>query len=213
MDATELRDLFRAEFFDVAEPYLVSDLQVYAYIDEAQKMFCRFTEGIEDGRSFTIAVKPGAIWYPLDPRILKVRKLTDTVSGREIEIVSMENAEQRGIRMDSRAGPLMAMISGIEKGNLRAWPVPNAAGTLSMSTFRLPTTVATGDEFEIDEQHHPALLMWVKHKAYGIHDTEIYDKGRSDDYELRFRRYCSAAKAEQGRARHSAGNVAYGGII
>ena len=76
----------------------------------------------------------------------------------------------------------------------------------------LPVTPVAGDDPEIDEQHHLALLHWVKHKAYAIHDTETYDRAKSDDYEIRFRNYCASAKVEQNRARHSAGAVAYGGI-
>lgn len=212
MDTTELRNTFRAEFFDTAEPYLVSDQLIYAYIDEAQKKFCRLTEGIEDGRSFGLTVVPGTIWYDLDPRILKVRSLTDTSTGRPVEVVSMENAPRRGIRLDGREGPLLAMVSGVEKSALRAYPVPNAAVTLQLNAFRLPSTVEECDDLEIDEQHHLALLMWVKHKAYSIHDAETYDKTKAESYELNFRRYCAEARTEQNRARHDAGTVAYGGI-
>lgn len=211
MDTTELRNTFRAEFFDTVAPYLVSDQLIYAYIDEAQKKFCRLTEGIEDGRSFKLAVTPNTIWYDLDPRILKVRSLTDISTGRPVEVVSMENAPRRGIRLDGRQGPLTAMVSGIEKGALRAYPVPNVAVTLQLNAFRLPSTVEASDDLEIDEQHHLALLMWVKHKAYGIHDAETYDKAKSEGYELSFRRYCAEARTEQNRARHDAGTVTYGG--
>lgn len=212
MDTTELRDTFRAEFFDTAVPYLVSDQLIYAYIDEAQKKFCRLTEGIEDGRSFTISVVPGTIWYTLDPRILKIRSLTDVSTGHAVELVSMESAALHGFRLGTRLGPLVAMVAGAEKGTLRACPVPNASVELQLNAFRLPHTVEAGDDLEIDEQHHLALLMWVKHKAYSIHDAETYDRTKAAEYESNFRRYCAEARTEQNRARHSAGVVAYGGI-
>lgn len=210
MNATELRTTFRSEFFDMEEPYLVSDALIYTYLDEAQKMFCRLTEGIEDGRKFAITLAPGTEWYALSRAILKLRKVTDAM-GRKVDVISQEASEQAGIRFDGRTGPVKALVSGIEKGKLRAWPVPAEAGTLRLDVFRLPATVEAGGDLEIDEQHHLPLLLWVKHKAYGIHDTETYDKTKSEDYEFRFRNYCSAAKAEQGRARHDAGTVTYGG--
>jgi hypothetical protein len=68
------------------------------------------------------------------------------------------------------------------------------------------------DEFEIDEQHHLALLHWVKHKAYSKDDAETFDRRKADEFEARFRSYCAAAKVEQNRARHPAGSVMYGGL-
>lgn len=210
MNTTELRNTFRAEFFDTEEPYLVSDALVYTYLDEAQKMFCRLTEGIEDGRKFTIALVAGTEWYPLSRSILKLRKVTDA-AGRKVDTISQEGADQAGVRFDGRAGPVKALVTGIEKGKVRAWPVPHEASTLRLDVFRLPATIEAGSELEIDEQHHLPLLLWVKHKAYSIHDAETYDKAKAEDYEFRFRNYCASARAEQGRARHDAGMVRYGG--
>lgn len=210
MDTTELRNIFRDEFFDAVAPYLVSDLLVYTYIDDAQKMFCRLTEGIEDARSFTIAVEPGTEWYDLDTSILKLRRVTNAL-GRPVDLVSAELTEQRGIRFEGQTGPPKALVTGAEKGAVRVWPKPDTANTLTLSVFRLPRDVGEGDRLEIDPQHHLALLMWVKHKAYGIHDTEVSNPQKADEFEARFRAYCAAAKTEQGRARHDAGTVTYGG--
>lgn len=211
MNTTELRDIFRSEFFDTEAPYLVSDLLVYTYLDEAQKMFCRLTEGIEDGRKFKLEVKAATEWYTLSKSILKLRRASDAATGRPVPPVAAELIDQLDIRFDGRVGPLKAMVTGIEKGKVRVWPVPVEDVTVQLEVFRLPNTIGEGDDLEIDEQHHLALLLWVTHKAYAIHDTETYDRAKSEDFEFRFRAYCAAARAEQGRARHSAGNVMYGG--
>jgi hypothetical protein len=212
MDSTELRDVFRSEMFDLAEPYLVSDFLVYTYLDDAQKMFCRLTEGIEDGRKFTIAVQAGVEWYILNKSILKIRRVADLTTGRPVDLISAETADQRGVTFDGRVGPLRAVVTGSQKGQVRVWPVPALSSTLTLEVFRLSAKVEEGDGFEIDEQHHLALVLWAKHKAYGIHDSELFDADKSAMYEARFRAYCAAARVEQNRARHSAGNVMYGGV-
>ena len=212
MDTTELRNMFRSEFSDDVVPYLVSDALVYNYIDDAQKMFCRKTEGIEDGRSFTLAVAPGTEWYDLDPVILKIRKAVNTATGREVSLINTERAELAGVRFDGRTGPLNVLVLGIEKNAARAWPVPNAAAAVELQVFRLPRTVEAGDSLEIDEQHHQHLLLWVKHRAYGIQDSEVTDKRKAEEYEQRFNSYCFEARKEQERARRVVGAVAYGGI-
>ena len=211
MTTTELLAVFRAEADDNVAPYLASDALVYSYIDDAQKTFCRLTEGIEDGRSFKLTIAPNAEWYDIDPAILKIRKATFTATGRDVTLVNQEKAGVLGVRFDGRAGPVRTLVLGIEKHAARAWPMPNEAATIALDTFRLPATVEKGDDLEIDEQHHPRLLMWVKSRFYGIQDSEIRNDKKSDEYEQRFRAYCAQAKVEQERARRVVGAVMYGG--
>lgn len=203
--------MFRAEVDDNVAPYLVSDSLIYSYIDDAQKTFCRWTEGIEDGRSFKITIAPNVEWYNTDHSILKIRKATDTSTGREVNMVNEEKAGALGIWFDGRVGPVTALVRGIEKHAVRAWPMPNLAAVVALDTFRLPATVEQGDDFEIDEQHHSRLLMWVKSRFYGIQDSEVRSDKKSDEYEQRFRAYCALAKVEQERARRVVGSVMYGG--
>ncbi len=212
MDTTELLTMFRSEVDDAVVPYLVSDALVYAYIDDAQKMFCRWTEGIEDGRSFSLAIAPNVEWYDIDPAILKLRKAYDATTGREVRVINTEKAEFYGVVFDGRPGPVKTLVAGIEKHALRAWPMPNATATIPLEVFRLPRTVEAGDDLEIDDQHQQHLLIWVKHRFYGIKDSEVYDKRASEEKQQEFKDYCAAAKKEQERARRSAGTVNYGGI-
>ena len=103
-------------------------------------------------------------------------------------------------------------MAGIEKGMLRAWPLPNEAAEVALDVFRLPKPVGEGDSFEIDEQHHMALLYWVKRLAYDTHDAETFDRRKSEDYEAKFRGYCAQARVEQTRARRQVGSTQYGGL-
>lgn len=218
MNSTDILDTFREEMNDLEAPYLWSDALLYRYIDDAQKMFCRRTEGIEDMSTEAICrieVVPGTDWYSLSPKILKVRMATDASTGREAPVVNMEKAGLEGIRFDGRGGPLTKLVAGLEKSKLRAWPLPNAAVSIDLAVFRLPLKDITDDgdqELEIDEQHHMALLLWVKHKAYGKEDAETFNRAKSDEYEQRFYAYCAQARVEQERARRNTGNVAYGGL-
>jgi len=212
MDATELRTMLRSEIDDAVAPYLVSDSLASSYIDDAQKMFCRLTEGIEDGRSFTLSINTTSEWYDLDKSILKFRKATNAATGREITLVNQEKAEAAGIYFDGRQAPLQALVLGIEKNMARAWPKPNVAMTVALNVFRLPKTIAAGDELEVDEHHHQHLLMWAKHRVYSIQDSEITDKFKAEKYEQSFRAYCFQALKEQVRARRIVGVTSYGGV-
>jgi len=212
MNTTDLLDVFRQEVFDLAAPYLWADALIYAYIDDAHKQFCRDTDGIEDARSFKLVITPTNEWYKLDPQILKMRSAIDPATGDDIPLVAIEKMRNNNMKFGAVAGPIRALITGMEKGYVRAWPIPNVASTVELRTFRLPADVAAGDDFEIDGQHVLPLLLWVKYKAYDVQDTETFDKGASDRFKGKWDAYCAKAKAEQARLRRPVSTVTYGGI-
>jgi hypothetical protein len=212
MNTTELKDIFRQEVYDTVAPFLWSDSLIYAYIDDAQKQFCRKTYGIEDSRSFKLTIKAdGTEWYAIDPLILKIRSATGD-RGDDIPMIAAEKMITAGLKFDGKVGPLRVLITGLEKNMVRAHPVPNTATTVALSTFRLPNDIAAGDDFEIDPQHHLALLDWVKCRAYRVQDAETSNPKKALEHEQVFETYCAKAKVEQSRARRPVSTVTYGGI-
>lgn len=212
MTNTELLAIFREEVSDLEAPYLWSDASVYRYIDEAQKQFCRDTYGITDARKHKVTIVAPTEWYTLSPKVLKIRSAADSLTGADTPLIAVERMAERGMRFDGRAGPLRALITGLEKGKVRAWPTPNTASVVQLSVFRLPEDQAVGDEFEIDDQHVVNLLYWVKYRAYSVQDGEAYDKRMAERNFDAHVAYCARAKDEQSRLMHSADCVAYGGI-
>lgn len=208
MTSTELLAIFRDEVSDQALPYLWSDSIVYGYIDEAQKQFCRDTWGIEDARSFKVKTVPGTEWYKFDQRILRL--LGATLLGDVIPITTVE--ENPEIKFDGRTGMPLALVKGMQKNYLRAWPIPTEEKTIELRTLRLPATVESGDDLEIDEQHQRALILYAKYKAYSKHDSETADAPKAMQYFQEFKLYCEEAKRAQGRLRRHVAVVRYGGI-
>ncbi len=218
MNAGDLLQHFRYEVDDLEDPYLWSDDEVFEYMTDAERMFCRLTEGIEEARLPQIcqlSVVPGTDWYAVSPLILKLRWATRGDNGRTITVSNPEKLALDGIAFDSgTGGPVRALVAGMSKGVLRAWPMPNETVTINLGVFRLPLTPLTSEvsAFEIDEQHHIHLLSWMKHRAYNKHDADTYDPKQAEKYETVFRNYCFKALAEQERARRQVGTVIYGGI-
>ena len=203
MDTTELLNLFRVELRDQEQPYLYADETIYAYINAAQVEFCRLTEGIEDGRSFKLNIAPGTEWYPINKRILKLRKAYRADTGRPVEILNQERTEQRGVRFDGRTGPLKALVAGIEKSTLRAWPIPDETVEVVLDVFRLPKQDISGpdDECEVDDLHVPTLMHYALYRAYSRPDPDTMDRVRSQYFREQFDAACVRATREQGRAR------------
>jgi len=217
MTADELLALYRREMRDVETPYLVEDADLYTYMADAQKWFCRLTEGIEDSRTDKVtllSLTAAEDWYQLSPLVLKVRAVRRASTGEPVRVVDDEDTDVEGIRFDGRTGPVRAVVTGRDRNAVRMWPVPDATEDLRLTVFRLPLRDPSDSypKLEIREEHHLALLDWMKHKVYSIPDAELYDRNRASEHELKFRTYCAQARKEQGRLRHAAGTVRYGGL-
>lgn len=214
MSPAELLALFRIDVDDLEPIYLWADTSVYGWIDEAQKQFCRLTYGIEDARTFSLAITAPNEWYDLDPTVLKVRGAMDSITGYKVPLIGFEKMAVHNMRFNGASGPPRALITGLQKNTLRVYPVPSVASTINLVTFRLPEDIPSDGQgdFEVDDQHVRNLLLWVKYRAYAVQDSEMYDKKKSETSKADFEVYCATAKTEQDRANRSASTVAYGGI-
>lgn len=217
MNAGELVELFRDEMNDLEEPYLWSDRLVYGYADDAQKMFCRLTDGINDATNPAVTrvnVTPTTTNVAISPLIKKIRTARRMDDGRPIEVLNHEDMAPRGWLFDGRKGQVRALIIGMKANQARVYPDSNESVLLDLMVFRLPLDpiTAADNEFEIDEQHHRHLLLWMKSLAYGKQDAETFDKSKKAEFDDDFRLYCKQVEDEQRRARHKTRVVAYGGI-
>ena len=225
MDTTQLLDLFRSDTMDTVIPYLWSDTEIFSYMDDAQKMFCRLQGGISDSSSSTtvISATAGEPFADVSPLILKIRLATRASDGRRLEILNFEDLEGRmaeedygyraSYRLDNHQGEVRAIVVGMETNKVRLVRIPEEDQEINLTVYRLPhTTLASkGQDLEIDEQHHRYLLYWMKHLAHQKQDAETYDRGRSDTFRAEFLAYCDQAKAERERREHKYRTVAYGG--
>lgn len=212
MTTTELLGIFRDEVSDMLAPYLWSDALVYAYIDDAQKQFCRDAFGIEDARSFSLTLAANTEWYALSPQILTVRGAYDATTGQPIPVLTRAEASAKRLLFDGRTGALQALVKDMQKGFLRAYPKSNAAGAVSLEATRLSETVGEGDDLEIDEVHHLNLLMWVKYRAYSKQDVETYDPVKASAHRQAFKEYCNDSKIEHGRLTRNVAVVQFRGM-
>lgn len=217
MNAKSLKDLFRSEIDDTVAPYLWSDGEVAAYMDDALKMFCREVGGILDSSSSmcSVDIEVGEPFADIDQRILRVRRIQRDSDAKRLTLYSIEDADAEGIRLTTQQGPVEIVITGIEQNKLRWVRVPAYADTASLMVERLPLQEIT-DTFkqplEIEPQHHQHLLLWMKHRAYLKQDSDTFDQRKADDFEARFMRYCATAKTEKEVKRHKTRTVRYGGL-
>lgn len=226
MDSTALRDLFRIETKDLETPPLWSDTEIFSYIDDAQKMFCRLQGGIADSSSTLtqVALTANQPFADISPLILKIRQVTRASDYKEVEILNFEDLQakqapedygiQQRFRLDGLIGEVRAVVVGMETNKLRLVRIPAMSQTLNLITYRLPLVdiTTTGQSLEIDSIHHRHLLDWMKHLAHKKQDAETYDRGRSEEFGAAFRAYCDQAKAEREKREHKYRTIGYGGL-
>ena len=227
MNSTALLALFRADVRDEAEPYLWSDAEIFSYMDDAQKMFCRMQGGIADATSAItqLAVTAGTEFSSLSPLILKLRAARDANTGRDIELLNYEDIQfgrsgvvcdygvLSGYKLDSTPGEVRALVEGMEPNKIRWVRIPSQDITVKILVYRMPLQSITGanQSLEIDEHHHLHLLHWMKHLAHQKQDAETYDRGRAEQFRTEFIGYCDRAKAEREKREHKFRTIIYGG--
>lgn len=232
MKGKELLALLRAELHDDAKPQLWSDTELYAYIDDAQKMFCRLVEGLADSTSpmTRIRAKTSNPYTAIDPRILKIRYMSRDADNQQIDLINYEDVEN-GIlpmlddssyrvgqihKIDDTEGQLRYAILGMEANKVRWIYVPAEDQTVNLIVYRLPLESVNSDtrelELEIGEMHHQHILHWAKARAYGKQDAETYDKTKMLEFAQRFQAYCEQARQEKERREHKPRTVTYGGL-
>lgn len=227
MNSTALLNLFRADVVDAVTPYLWSDAEVYAYMNDAYYMFVRLTEGVADFTTPSIceveasANEPTA---PVSPKILRFVSATRASDGRQVKVINYNDMDRSlmadyGITVSSAfpntVGSVRAMVVGMQRGVVRWLDIPAVTDTINLLVYRLPLGTITGAGqalTDVEDHHHLHLLKWMKSLAYSKQDAETFDKGKAAEYEQQFVGYCTQVKREWDRSKHKVRVVSYGGI-
>lgn len=229
MTPLELLNRFRLDVRDAPGDgdQLWTDAEIYSYMDDAQKMFCRLTGGIADSSSAVtqIIATAGEEFGDISDRILKIRYAKRASDYREVQLLNFEDIqfgarqiEDYGTwttpRLDATEGLISALITGMEARKVRFYLIPEADETINLTVYRLPLEDIEGatSDLEIDSLHHTGLLHWMKHMAYSKQDAETFDKTKAEQFALAFERYCAQARNEREKREHKYRTVGYGGL-
>ena len=224
----DLNKLWRKQVSDEEQPYLWDDDEFLQYLIDAQDTFVRITGGFSDSTTTALTDIPVVTDEPFayhSPYILRIRSAKMLSDWHPVKMISeadigLQTTNDYGLQIpgeylkDTDTGVVNAGILGMEELGIRWWKVPNADDTCRLHIYRLPypRIATTEDTLEIPEQHHLALLMWVKKHAYSKEDAETYDRDLAERNEKKFIAYCETARDELERQRYKPRTVQYGGI-
>ena len=219
---------WRSQVADEDTPYLWSDDQAFRYLIDAQDKFVEWTGGILDSTTAALtdlALIANSPWAAFSPYVLRFldrgRLLT---AKRDVKFASKSDIEQIKVRDygqwmplsfdDADVGEVMYAITGLDENKVRLVRVPAVNDTLRTTVYRLPfPRIADWDDpLEIPEENHLDLILWMKHRAYGKHDAETYDKALAKESKEDFKAICEDVRAKKERRQHKPRVVKYGGL-
>lgn len=213
MNSTSLNEYFRSQVTDLERPYLWTDDEVFTYMNEAQLMFCRLTEGIPDVTTpevVNVPVVAGELMADVHPSILTFRLALLSSTGHQVQIINHTDVRY----WTNEVGLVRQMIVGLQPNVVRWGTTPQDDDEVNLTVFRLP--LETIDDFdqdlEVPSEHHPSLVFWMQYLAYMKPDTETFDKRASIRAREAFEAYCAQCSAESRRYRQKPRVVQYGGL-
>lgn len=227
MNSSELHEAFRSGL-GVERSRRLSDDDVWRFADEAYRGFVRLIGGIPDFTSAATAVALVASvpTSALDPTILTISRMTRRSDNVNVKIINQTDLNtipasslnsdygNSGIvQLDITEGAVDYAILGMERNKVRWVRVPDAADTVDMMIYRLPSARITTDGQaldEIEDTHHFALLDWMYYLA--ANTPEVADRPMASYHRAAFLTYCVQAKSENARYQHKPRVVQYGGL-
>jgi hypothetical protein len=236
MRTSDLEDLFRLDVDDCDEDDpLWTTLEVYHYMDDAQKQFARDTDYFSDASTLEIvesAITAGDPFVTLDPRVIKLRHARLKAAGTKIYPSTYDAMDEQmttpndydspwgrsgGVWWLNSVGKPRFAVTDMEDGKYRLAPIPQDDDILAMGVYRLPLediTDSTPDLEIREEEYQRGLLHWMKYKAYGKNDADTYSDRLMKMALANHEEFIRKVKGYLRRIRFSStpGTVRYGGL-
>lgn len=192
MNVEQFIAAFRSDMGDAAVPYLWSDEDIVRYLNDAVNEAATRAFLIEDNTSTaccTITLEPGQSTYPLHDSVVAVKRVT--FAGKPLTASSVEDMDETDTAWEAKTGaqPQRFIANGAVT-EIRLYPEPTVAGTLSLTVYRTPLQELSADVDtgapEIKTVYHERLKNWIYRCALLKDDAETFDRARANDYEARF---------------------------
>lgn len=206
MKLSELLERFRSDADDKVTPYLWSDADVKFWLNEAEQEACRRSVLLKDSSTTEICrVTAGTSnpWIKLDPRIVRVLRAKPTSQTYPVGLLSSNHMDNTVPNWESATGTeLNSLITDLETGKLRTFPIMTADVAVELTVQRLPLKDMSELSHcpEIRKESHVKLVHWALFKAYSVPDIDANDPKKAVEqmalFEAEFGKPVSAAHDE-----------------
>ncbi len=179
----------------------VRQWQILAYLNDAEQEACIRGRLLTDSTTDEICaveLTAGVSTYAHDHRILYVLRGKITGALRPLSRVSFTRLDELVEGWEDLQGTPEAFVTGMDKGRLRLFKTPTAAGMMNLTVIRLPLAdVTTKTSPEIPAYLHVSLIPWIKYRIYNNQDSELFNKMRADQELAQFESKFGTRPADQ----------------
>jgi hypothetical protein len=203
----ELVEAFRDDEKDAAGPNAFwSDPQLVRWARQAVDRYCEITRSVYDSTSpFTcVELKAGDTSVPRHPSIIDIVSASFPPPYKRDLAVEPPGRTPRSCLPTSGITRLLV----VDSHDLRLYPPVATDCVLQLEVIRRPVRLLTLESRLTDVPPHAreTLLLYMKHRAYRVHDAELFDPAKAADYLAEFERECQE-HLETARAAPAAGLI------
>lgn len=198
MAAETVSDLiknFRDDEKDTIEPFFWSDSQLVRFFNQALTAFAENTRIVIDDSSDITAIDFSADQARLGyaHQIIDVIEAVVLISGRTRKLDVMTPGSMSRAAQSSPGCPRIAVLDE-SSGSLRLYPSPSVAGQLLLTVVRRPLKeLSKSDRIpDVPAHNRHILLLGMKHYAYRIADSELFDPAKAINFGDEFDRECQS---------------------
>lgn len=199
----DLIKAFREDERDAVEPFLWTDAQLVRFANEALTEFALETKSIYDDSSYITRFDyaAGQQDFELHPAVIDV--VEAYAAGRQLRVTAPGVVRRN--ELPSGGTPELLVLNRSANA-LKLYPAPALAGSLELTVIRKPLgEVGKADaipDVPQDERRH--LLLYMAHRAYNVHDADVFDPAKARDFLSEFQRACQGVYEQSMRRRSSA---------
>ena len=197
LETQDIFELLRLELDDKELPgngdssfSLWSNSELFHYIDQAQREFAQDTLCISDASTYgAITVTADNPWVDFDSNIIELRRVYLGSTGNVVEFMTLNDFERGGnwssdyganklnSSWRSSTGTPNIIITDMETGRGRLYPIPVADDTLEMLVYREPLEEIedASTDLEIDAKFRRGLVHGAAVLAYAKDYVETFN--------------------------------------
>lgn len=180
MTLGEIIALFRQQADDATSRPLWDDTELAVWANEAEIEACRRARLLIDSRTpelCQIQLVPGEAFYPLDPRIIYLRRVKLASRTIPLEHCDYRDMDWNAPGWESHTGQVMSYVRGLDTSQLRIYKIPTVADTVNLLIVREPLEpmVDPSDTPEINPRWHKNLADWMLYRGYSRKEAQTSD--------------------------------------
>lgn len=205
---SDLIKAFREDEKDSVGPeYFWPDAQLVRFANQALAAFAENTLSIvDDGIEIDFSAGSDALPYP--DYIIDVVDAQLVMGDKDWSLDVRAPADVPRSRMPKNGRPSLLVVNGATN-SMRLVATPQHDGLVRLTVIRRQKADLHKDSrlTDVNRAHRETLLLYIKHRAYSVSDSEIFDQAKSARFLSEFNFECQRVYENELRRRSAARTI------